>query len=129
MYVTGTYIPVGANTGSPYTGYNLEKSAIVSGSLIVTGIPTGSLWYMDFADGYTMITGQTSNFTKEEVINNVITRNEHFLGFIDDPTVYSDIFVERGRQGVMEPNLRLGEIDNMSELEIYGNGYFNIKKQ
>jgi hypothetical protein len=129
MYVTGTYIPVGATTGSPYTGYTLEKSAIVSGSLIVTGIPTGSLWYMDFADGYTMITGQTSNFTKEEVINNVITRNEHFLGFIDDPTVYSDIFVERGRQGVMEPNLRLGEIDNMSELEIYGNGYFNIKKQ
>jgi hypothetical protein len=84
---------------------------------------------MDFADGYTMITGKTTNFTKEEVINNVITRNEHFLGFIDDPTIYSDIFVERGRQGVMEVNLRLGEIDNMSELEVYGNGYFKIRKQ
>ena len=129
MYVTGTYIPVGATTGSPYTGYTLEPSAIVSGSLVVSGIPTGSLWYMDFADGYTMITGATSNFTREDVINNVITRNEHFLGFIDDPTVYSDIFVERGRQGVMEVNLRLGEIDNMSELDIYGNGFFKVKKQ
>ena len=78
---------------------------------------------------YTMITGKTTNFTKEEVINNVITRNEHFIGFIDDPTVYSDIFVERGRQGVMEPNLRLGEIDNMSELDVYGNGYFKVRKQ
>mgnify|MGYP000144087147 FL=1 len=123
MYVTGLF------SGSAYTGYTLETGSIISGSLVVSGIPTGSLWYMDFADGYTMITGATSNFTKEEVINNVITRNEHFLGFIDDPSVYSDIFVERGRQGVMEPNLRLGEIDNMSELEVYGNGYFKVRKQ
>jgi hypothetical protein len=123
MYVTGLF------SGSAYTGYTLDTGSIISGSLDITKIPTGSLWYMDFADGYTMVTGKTTNFTKEEVINNVITRNEHFLGFIDDPNVYSDIFVERGRQGVMEPNLRLGEIDNMSELEVYGNGYFKVRKQ
>lgn len=123
-YVTGTF------SGSLYTGYTLETGAlIVSNSLVTSSVPSGSLWYMDFADGYTMITGKTSNFTKEEVINNVITRNEHFIGFIDDPTVYSDIFVERGRQGVMEPNLRLGEIDNMNELDVYGNGYFKVRKQ
>lgn len=123
-YVTGTF------SGSLYTGYTLETGAlIVSNSLVSGSISSGSLWYMDFADGYTMITGKTNNFTKEEVINNVITRNEHFIGFIDDPTVYSDIFVERGRQGVMEPNLRLGEIDNMSELDVYGNGYFKVRKQ
>ena len=123
-YVTGTF------SGSLYTGYTLETGAlIVSNSLVTGSVHSGSLWYMDFVDGYTMITGRTSNFTKEEVINNVITRNEHFIGFIDDPTVYSDIFVERGRQGVMEPNLRLGEIDNMSELEVYGNGYFKVRKQ
>jgi hypothetical protein len=123
MYVTGTF------SGSLYTGYTLETGSIISGSLDITKIPSSSLWYMDFADGYTMITGNTSNFTKEEVINNVITRNEHFIGFIDDPSVYSDIFVERGRQGVMEPNLRLGEIDNMRELDVYGNGYFKVRKQ
>lgn len=122
MYVTGTF------SGSAYTGYTLETGSIISGSLNTGSIPSGSLWYMDFADGYTMITGRTSNFTKEEVINNVITRNEHFIGFIDDPSVYSDIFVERGRQGVMEPNLRLGEIDNMKELDVYGNGYFKVRK-
>jgi hypothetical protein len=123
MYVTGTF------SGSLYTGYTLETGSIISGSLNTGSIPSGSLWYMDFADGYTMITGKTTNFTKEEVINNVITRNEHFIGFIDDPSVYSDIFVERGRQGVMEPNLRLGEIDNMKELDVYGNGYFKVRKQ
>jgi hypothetical protein len=26
-------------------------------------------------------------------------------------------------------NLRLGEIDNVGELDIYGNGFFQVKKQ
>jgi hypothetical protein len=131
-----------------------------------TGYTINGLYYMDYPDGYTKITGSVpnyvydltgytynstggtetykfnlgsgSNFTPEYlddrditnyIINHRLTRNEHFLGFIDDPQVYSDIFVERGKQGVMENNLRLGEIDNMDELEIYGNGYFKVRKQ
>jgi len=43
--------------------------------------------------------------------------------------IYSDIFVERGKQGVLEKSLRLSELDNTGELNIYGNGYFNIRKQ
>ena len=109
-YTTGSF------SGSLYTGYTLPNDS-------------GSLYYMDLEDGYTMITGTTSGYTKEEVFNKVITRNEHFIGFIDDPSVYSDIFVERGRQGVMEVNLRLGEIDNMDELDLYGNGFFKVRKQ
>ena len=85
--------------------------------------------YYDRSDGYTEISGHTSGFTKTEVINKMLTRNEHFLGFVEQPTVYSDVFVERGKQGVMENNLRLGEIDNMGELNVYGNKFFTIKKQ
>lgn len=136
-------------TGSEFTGYTID-----------------GLYYMDYPDGYTKITGSVpnyiydltgytynstggtetfkfnlgsgSNFTTEYldetditnyIINHRLTRNEHFLGFIDDPQVYSDIFVERGKMGVMERNLRLGEIDNMNELDIYGNGYFKVRKQ
>jgi predicted aconitase with swiveling domain len=130
-------------------------------NIVWSGYTIDGLYYQDFPDDYTMITGSvpnhrygptsgytyeisgntyntvpylttsgnTTEFVTEFVINNMLTRNEHFLGFIDDPTIYSDIFVERGRQGVMENNLRLGEIDNMSELDVYGNGYFNVKKQ
>jgi len=76
-----------------------------------------------------MITGNTTGFTREEVINYTLTRNEHFLGFVEQPTVYSDVFIERGKQGVMEKNLRLGEIDNLGELNIYGNGFFKVKIQ
>ena len=59
----------------------------------------------------------------------MITRNEMLIGFIDEPQIYSDIFVERGKQSIIERNLRLGEINNMGELEIYGGGYFKVKKQ
>lgn len=88
-----------------------------------------NLSYKDYNSGYTIITGATSGFTKEEVFNKIITRDEHFLGFIDEPLVYSDIFVDRGKESVMENNLRLGDIDNVGELEIYQNEYFIIKKQ
>jgi hypothetical protein len=77
-----------------------------------------------------MITGRTDGFRTEiDLINYTLSRNEHFLGFIEEPTIYSDVFVERGKQGVMEMNLRLGEIENMGELSVYGNGYFKVKKQ
>jgi hypothetical protein len=135
-----------------YTGYTtfyyaaIGKSKIsekkLYGNDVYTGVTTGTLngvsysaytiddlYYQDFEDGITTITGATSGFTKEEVINKLITRNEHFIGFIDEPVIYSDIFVERGKQGVLEKTLRLSEIDNTGELGIYGNGYFNIRKQ
>jgi len=103
-----------------YTGYTFTHTI---------GNSTTTLQYYDRSDGYTEIVGNTSGFTQEEVINYMLTREEHFLGFVEQPRVYSDIFVNRGKQGVLENNLRLGEIDNIGELSIYGNKYFNIKKQ
>jgi uncharacterized delta-60 repeat protein len=134
------------NYNASFTYLSLGKSRIsekkLYGSNTYAGVTTGvtegliysaytidNLDYRDYTDGYTLITGTTSGFTKEEVLNTIITRNEHFLGFVEDPEIYSDIFVERGKQNVAEKNLRLSEIDNIGELSIYGNGYFNIRKQ
>jgi hypothetical protein len=111
--------------GNTYTGVTTG----ITNNLIYSAYTIDDLSYRDFEDGTTTITGATSGFTKEEVINCVITRNEHFLGFIDEPVIYSDIFVERGKQGVLEKTFRLSEIDNTGELSYYGNGYFNIRKQ
>lgn len=87
------------------------------------------LTYEDYEDGITKITGNTGMFTMEQIINQMLTRNEHFLGFVDEPTITSDVFIDRGKQGVLEKNLRLCEIDNVGEIMNYGNGYFKIKKQ
>ena len=100
---------------------------------LVTGYTINELFYMDYSDGYTHITGNTSssNYSMEEYsgYTGMITRDEHLIGFMDTPQISSDIFVERGKQGVMERNLRLGEIDSTGELNIYGGGYFNVRKQ
>jgi hypothetical protein len=127
------------------TGYTQTLEYGTISGVTYTGYTIDGLSYRDLANGFTQITGQTANyystipsgyttgdatnFATEYVINKVLTRNEHFLGFIEQPRVYSDVFVERGKQGVMEMNFRLGEIDNMGELSVYGNGFFNVKKQ
>mgnify|MGYP001342178966 CR=1 FL=1 len=108
-------------TGNQYSGIT-----IVSG---YTGYTIDGLTYIDTPDGDTIITGSTAQYYDDEVYNGMITRNEHFIGFVEEPDIYSDVFVERGKMGVMEKNLRLTEIDNTGELEIYGNGYFNVRKQ
>ena len=94
-----------------------------------TGYTIDGVYYQDNPEGFTIITGNTVGFKKEEVMFEVLSRNEHFLGFVEEPTIYSDVYVDRGKQSVMEINLRLGEVDNMGELSNYGNGYFKVKKQ
>lgn len=113
-----------------------ESDAYLTGLTITptyTGYTIDQLQYIDFDDGFTSIsgytTGTTEGFYHEETYNGMLTRNEHFIGFIEEPVIYSNIFVERGKLGVMERNLRLGEIESTGELEIYGNGFFNIRKQ
>lgn len=108
-------------TGNTYTGIT-----IVSG---YTGYTIDGLTYVDTPDGTTIISGSTAQYYDDEVYSGMITRNEYFIGFVVEPDIFSDVFVERGQQGVMEKNLRLTEIDNTGELEIYGNGYFNVRKQ
>lgn len=133
-----TYLAIGNSSLSQKLKYGQNPNLIISYSGVTTGTDTignytgytiGDLYYRDYPNKYTMITGTTVGITKEEVFNRVLTRNEHFLGFVDEPVIFSDVFVERGKQSVMEKNLRLIEIDSMGELSIYGNGFYNIRKQ
>jgi hypothetical protein len=115
--------------GGTYTGTTSGSITIGEENFIYTGYTLDGLNYLDLLDGTTYISGSTASFQSEAEFVKKLTRNEHYLGFINEPMIYSDIFVERGKMGVSEFNLRLGEIDNLGELEIYGNGFFNVKKQ
>lgn len=113
-------------------GNSNEYSGITTGETIEHEIYSAytidGLYYVDFNDGMTYITGTRPPTGYTEEYHGRITRNELLIGFIEAPTVYSDIYIDRGKIGVLEKNLRLAEIDNVGELEIYGNGYFNIIK-
>lgn len=112
-----------------YTGITTGTTTYEDEIYDFTGYTLDNMQYMDLSNGVTMISGNTASFDPEYVINTKLTRNEHFLGFVTDPIIYSDVFVERGKQSVIERNLRLGEIDNIGELDVYNNGYFNVRKQ
>jgi hypothetical protein len=128
---TISFLALGKSRLDEYKKYGVlnEYTTDVTFTPDYTGYTIDGLYYMDYADGYTYISGSTANFTHEELYNGMITRDEHLIGFLDTPQIYSDIFIERGKQGVMERNLRLGEIDSTGELEIYGSGFFKVKKQ
>lgn len=115
--------------GSTYSGVTGTTITIEGATYNCDRYVIDGLTYLDLSDGTTYITGNTSSFVSESEFTKKLTRNEHYLGFVSDPVVYSDIFVERGKMGVAEFNLRLGEIDNIGELDIYGNGFFEVKKQ
>ena len=133
-------------TNGTYTGVSGGTTTIDGIVYITSGYTIDDLYYIDISNGSTQIEGRipahfldlpptgftqgnSTNFALEYVYNTQLTRNEHLLGFVDEPQIFSDIFVERGKLGVMERNLRLGEIDNMGELVHYGSGFFNVKKQ
>jgi hypothetical protein len=114
--------------GNNYSGVTYGSINIEDESYTYSGYTIDDLSYLDLNDGTTYITGNTANYVSEAEFNKKLTRNEHYLGFINEPMVYSDIFVERGKMGASEYNLRLGEIDNVGELEVYGHGFFRVKK-
>jgi hypothetical protein len=128
-----TYMSIGKSRISEKKLYGQNKYSGVTAGVDDIGnysaYTIDNLYYKDYNDGYTMITGTTSAYTREDAINKVITRNEHFLGFVEQPKIYTDVFIERGKQNVMENNYRLNEVDNVGELEIYQNEYFIVKKQ
>lgn len=58
-----------------------------------------------------------------------LTKEEALMNVAEPPEIQSEIFIERGKQSVMEPNQRLGEITTMGGLVNYAYGYYKIKKQ
>ena len=108
-----------------YTGIT---TGITADGYEYSGYTIDDLYYMDFADGLTYVSGTTVSGYTDELYKGKLTRDEFFIGFIDEPEIYSDVNIDRGKMGVSEKNLRLAEIDNLGELENYGNSYFNVIK-
>lgn len=114
--------------GGTYTGLTTGVTEVNGLDYDFTGYTIDNLNYIDLSDGFTYVSGNTINFATEDDFLKKLTRNEHYLGFITEPLVYSDVFIQRGKNSVSEFNLRLSEINSVGELMNYGNGYFNIKK-
>jgi hypothetical protein len=85
--------------------------------------------YYDYDDGTTLYVVESSGFTQNDLILSALTKNEAYLNIIDEPEVQTNIFIERGKITGLEQVERLGEVDNIGDLEKYGYGYFKVEKQ
>jgi hypothetical protein len=70
----------------------------------------------------------SSGLTQDDIVMSGLTKNEALINVIDQPEVQTDIFIERGKNSALEFVERLGEVDNVGDLEKYGYGFFNVKK-
>ncbi len=108
--VIGTYW--GPDTGNTYVAYTIND-----------------IDYYDYPDGTTLYLIYSSGFTQNDLILSAITKNEGLINVIDQPEVQSDVFIERGKMSALEYIERLGEVDNVGDLQKYGYGFFNVEKQ
>jgi len=68
----------------------------------------------------------TEKLSFESFIEEKIYKKEKYVGLISKPIVTSDVFMERDTNALFERQQRLSEINNLSELIEYKNGYYNV---
>jgi hypothetical protein len=93
-----------------------------------TAYTINNILYYDYPDGTTIYIVESEGFTEEMLDEEYITKEELMIGFVSSPEIQSDIFIDRGKYSGLESLLRLGEVDNIGDLTLYGYGYFKINK-
>ena len=133
-------LQVYGKTSKLYAGKFLLDTEVDCGTgcvgFVRTPIPTdgytaytiNGIDYYDYDDGTTLFVVETSGITSNMLVCSAITKNELLLNVIDEPEVQSDVFIERGKQSGLESIIRLGEVDNVGDLEKYGYGFFKVNE-
>ena len=98
----------------------------VSSDGLYTAYTINDIDYYDYSDGTTLFVVSSSGLTSDMVVCQPIVKNELLLGIIDEAEVQSNIFIERGKNSALERIERLGEVDNIGDLEKYGYKFFNV---
>ena len=64
-----------------------------------------------------------------ELCMSAITKEEVLINVCQEVEIQSELFINRGKQSVFESSQRLGEIDTIGALEIYGYGFYQINQE
>ena len=117
---------------NPFTvGYIFTKNnqfygkidSIIDG---ITGYTIEAITYYDLPNGKTFYVMNSNGLTANDFDTSMIVKNEQLLDFVMAPQIQTDVYVERGKYSAFESIERLGEVDNMGDLERYGYGFFKI---
>ena len=133
-YTTSRSLDLKRYGPNPYTvGYVFSKNNQVFGQINTmtpdfTGYTINNIDYYDLSNGKTFYVVNSSGITANDIVASAITKNEYLLDFVMAPEVQSDVFIERGKYTAFEQLQRLGEVDNIGDMERYGYGFFKINK-
>jgi len=118
LYKPGTQVT--GNTGmiGMYSG--------VSWNGLYTAYTINDIDYYDYLDGKTLFVVKSSGLTSDMLVCEPIVKNDLLMNIIDEAEVQSNIFIERGKNSVLERVERLGEVDNVGDLVKYGYKFFNV---
>jgi len=94
---------------------------------IFTGYSIDGIYYVDWSDGITTFSLNTSGFTSNNIQGGILVKNEALLNVVMDTEVQSEVFIERGKNSANERVERLGEVSSIGQLTKYGYGFFNFK--
>ena len=114
VQVTGT-------TGAIGTYWGVDPTGVYS-AYTINGVN-----YFDYED-YTIYVVDSYGLVPGDLVLSALTKNEALLNVIDEPEIITNVFIERGKYTALENVMRLGEVDNVGDLEKYGYKYFNVEK-
>lgn len=78
--------------------------------------------------GISSVQHKAEGWNNTNVSLDAITKEEYLMGIINEPEVFSDVFIDRGATTVMEKHLKLSEVESLEHLQNFGNGFYNIVK-
>lgn len=114
VQVTGTTGAIGTYWGPDPTG-------------LYTAYTINGINYLDYED-FTVYVTDSYGLVPGEIELTAITKNEALMNVIDQPEIITNVYVERGKYTPLENIMRIGEVDNVGDLEKYGYKYFNVEK-
>jgi len=91
-----------------------------------TSYTINNISYYDLTNGRTFYVMNSSGITCDDITLAKITKDEYLLDFVSAPEIITDVYLERGKYSPFENLNRLGEVDNIGDLQRYGYGYFKI---
>ena len=84
--------------------------------------------YYDYPNGQTIFFINSNGFDNNNLKTSLITKDERLIGFVSQPEIQSNVFIERDKASGLESLERLGEVDNLGDLSKYGYKYFKLNK-
>jgi len=91
-----------------------------------TGYTINDIDYYDYEDGITIFVVQSSGLTTDWLICTGMTKEEIYINVVEQAQIQSQIFIDRGKNSGLEVLERLGEVDNIGDIEKYGYGFFKV---